>query len=524
MWLNYPSFKVILHTILRFYTFIFVRLKINNKIFFLALTVLSAFYFSSCKKDKIITDPSATVRFSQDSILFDTVFTQIGSATKNFRIINGNKQKIKISSINLIKGNSSSFIVNVDGAPGKTFTDIEIAANDSMYVFVQVNIDPNNINSPFIVQDILEFNVNGNIQKVKLEAWGQNAYYHYPTDAIKFKDGSYLPYSLVDALASSYSVNGTTFTFNNDKPHVVYGYLVVDSLQKLIVQPGTRFFMNYKAGLWVYKDGEMKIQGQLGNEVTFQGARRESDYADEPGQWDRIWINEGSNHNEINYAIIKNAYIGVQTEVIGNTIGGPGRLKLTNTKIQNMSMWGLYSLAYNIYGANNVISNCQEYSVNLLLGGKYTFLHCTFANYWEKDKARDKPTLFVNNHTTSQVLPLDSCYFGNCIIDGKLTNEIGLDLDYSNLSEQPNLIFSSTLFKTDMVITNPTIFIANRKIDSEMNYMDRATYNFKPKDSEVKVKGFTDLKATQDAAKVANDIEGSARNTSTVTVGAYQTN
>ena len=263
---------------------IFVRLKITNKIFFLVAVVATIFYFSSCKKDKIITDASATVRFSQDSVLFDTVFTTIGSATKNFRIINYHKQKIKISSIQLLGGNASQFIVNVDGAPGKNFTDIEIAGNDSMYVFVQVNVNPTGFNSPFIIKDVLEFNVNGNIQKVKLEAWGQDAYYHIPDKAIFFQNGSYLSYSLVDALAASYAVSGTTYTWKNDKPHVIYGYLVVDSLQKLIIPAGTHIYMNYKAGLWVYKDGEMKIQGQKGNEVTFQGVRREADYADEPNQ------------------------------------------------------------------------------------------------------------------------------------------------------------------------------------------------------------------------------------------------
>lgn len=75
--------------------------------------------FISCKKDKLLTDPSATVAFSQDSILFDTVFTTIGSATRNIRIINNNNQKINISAIYLEQGQSSNFMLNVDGVPGK---------------------------------------------------------------------------------------------------------------------------------------------------------------------------------------------------------------------------------------------------------------------------------------------------------------------------------------------------------------------------------------------------------------------
>ncbi|MBI3235236.1 MAG: hypothetical protein HYZ42_14575, partial [Bacteroidetes bacterium] len=64
--------------------------------------------------------------------MFDTVFTTVGSTTRNVRIRNKNNQKINISSIHLKGGSSSQFIVNVDGIKGTSFADIEIAAKDSM--------------------------------------------------------------------------------------------------------------------------------------------------------------------------------------------------------------------------------------------------------------------------------------------------------------------------------------------------------------------------------------------------------
>ncbi|MEI8137749.1 MAG: hypothetical protein WCH21_10540, partial [Bacteroidota bacterium] len=70
---------------------------------FTALSFL-IFDFSSCKKDKLITDSGAKVQLSQDSILFDTVFTTIGSSTRNIRVRNKNNQRIKISSIELQNG------------------------------------------------------------------------------------------------------------------------------------------------------------------------------------------------------------------------------------------------------------------------------------------------------------------------------------------------------------------------------------------------------------------------------------
>jgi hypothetical protein len=215
-------------------------MKIIIKIAVLFLLSFLVFDFSSCKKDKLITDSSAKLQFSQDSVLFDTVFTTIGSSTKNIRVRNKNNQRIKISSIQLQGGTASPFIINVDGSPGKSFTDIEIAANDSMYIFIQVNVNPTNTNSPLIISDALVFSVNGNQQTVQLEAWGQDAYYHRPTDAIKFKDGTYFPYSTISTQTPA------TVTWPNDKPHVIYGYLVVDEKQKLIINQGLFGFLQWK--------------------------------------------------------------------------------------------------------------------------------------------------------------------------------------------------------------------------------------------------------------------------------------
>ncbi len=497
-------------------------MKTIFKILAPALALLAGLhFFSSCKKDKFTTDPGARVHFSQDSVLFDTVFTSVGSATQNIRVRNRNKQKIKISSIQLAGGSASAFKINVDGSPGTAFSDIEIAANDSMYIFLQVNVDPNNNNSPFVIRDSLLFTVNGNLQTLQLEAWGQNAYYHRPTDAIQFKNG-YLPFSYLNN-----DTNAISVTWTNDKPHVIYGYLAVYTGQKLTIDAGARIYMTNHAGLWIYKGGELHVHGQKGNEVIFQGVRREKDYEDMPGQWDRIWINEGSANNEIDYAIIKNGYIGIQAENLGGSSGiNPfvtRRLKLTNTKIQNMSLWGIYSVCYNIYGANNVVSNCQEHSLNIQLGGKHTYIHCTFANFWEKEKAREKATVNINNNTETDVWPMDSAYFGNCIIDGKLASEFNLDLKTSPTpSMSPQYWFSNCWIKTGSNTNDPVRYINIRKGTTPLSYNDIKKYDFVPAAGETRMKGYNDPKAQADAQKFLMDIALKARNTTSVTAGAYE--
>lgn len=443
------------------------------------------------------------------------------------RIRNKNNQRIKISSIQLQGGSGSQFIINVDGLKGTSFTDLEIAANDSMYIFIQVNVNPTNVNSPLIISDAINFIVNGNEQKVILEAWGQDAYYHRPDSVIKFEDGSYFPYSVANAVPNSYNLVGSEIVWKNDKPHVVYGYLVVDEGQKLKIQEGTKVFMNYKAGLWVYAGGQIQVLGKKDKEVVFQGARREKDFADEPGQWDRIWINEGSDNNIIDYAIIKNAYIGVQCEFIGDDsiLAKKRTLQLKNTKIQNMSMWGLYCKYFTVFATNNVISNCQEHSVNIMLGGGYRFTHCTFANYWNKDKAREKATLNVNNYSTLQVLPLD-LLIANCIVDGKLENEVSLDIK-TETGTTVTYTFSNSWLKTN-INTSTADFVNIRKGDKAavLDYKDISVYNFEPLASENRITNFVHPLATQYATYFGApyvDINGKTRNTTNVTAGAYET-
>ena len=96
----------------------------------------------SCQEDEYLTSSSAKLAFSTDTVMFDTVFTGIGSATQRFKVYNRHDQPIKVSSIELAKGNASHYAINVDGISANSVDDIQIEANDSIFIFVEVNIDP----------------------------------------------------------------------------------------------------------------------------------------------------------------------------------------------------------------------------------------------------------------------------------------------------------------------------------------------------------------------------------------------
>lgn len=399
----------------------------NYFIFFLLIIVAVLF---SCRKDEIITDSSAKVSFSTDTLVVDTVFTTIGSTTRRIVVYNRNNQRINISTIAVGGGFNSQFRINVDGVSGNIHHDVEIEANDSLFIFVEVTIDPNNILSPFVVEDAILFVTNGNQQSVHLVAWGQNAHYFTP----KVFPANGLPkYSCLDGNCDSLQAP-VNITWTNDKPYVIYGYLVIDSADVLNINPGVRVHLYNKSGIWVYKGGNLNVNGTKDEPVTFQGTRLDYSFKDVPGQWDRIWVNDGSVNNTFNYAIIKNAFIGIQVETSPfepNTPISSNKLILNNCVINNASGIGLYATNYKIDSKNTLITNCGQYNFLVSGGGIYNFNHATIANYWSGAN-RQTPAVYVQNYYQDingniQVRNIDSLNFKNSIIYGNIDNEFAIE-------------------------------------------------------------------------------------------------
>ena len=422
--------------------------KLLNNIILISVSafILLILIFSSCQKDKDFdTDPSLKLVFSSDSISFDTVFTTVGSITRQLKIYNPSTKSIKISSINHTNGNDSYFKINIDGKPTSGENDIQLAAEDSLYIFVKVTIDPNDEDSPFVIADQIIFNLNGNTQDVDLVAWGQNANYIIADTYVQ----GLPPYKIV-----AHEFSDTTWT--SEKPFLIYDYAVVDSNAILRINAGTKIYFHNNSGLWIYKGGAIKVNGELEMPITFQGDRLEEYYADIPGQWDRIWINEGSIDNEFEYAVIKNGFIGIQAETMQENMGN--QLTLNNTIIENMSGIGIFSRFYNISGSNNVIANCGNYCAAFTMGGNYNFKQTTIANFWTRS-VRQTPALFLNNYYfdgDEVIHPVDlNVCFGNSIIYGNNDEEIQYDED---AGAEFNYVFDHCDLKTELNISSTVLY------------------------------------------------------------------
>src|SRR5690554_3421015 len=285
---------------------------------------------SGCKKDNYNTSPDFRLAFSTDSVKFDTVFTTVGSATQMIKVYNRENAYVHINNVRLLNDPNNSFRINVDGLPGDHLTEIEIGPKDSIFIFIEVTVTPNaDALYPF-VEGKIEFETNGNKQSVDLVAWGWDAIFYVPD---VFPTNGLPNYSIIS------DDPGGTVTWTAEKPIVVYGYLVVDSLQTLVVEPGAQVFFHQGAGLWVYRGGNIKAIGTLEDPIVFQGDRLEPFYADQPGQWDRIWINEGSVNNVFEHVEIKNNFIGIQCEPLPFDESAVITVSSNTLSLKNVHIW-----------------------------------------------------------------------------------------------------------------------------------------------------------------------------------------
>ena len=393
----------------------------------LILTLL-ALASQACKKEHSINaDPSLKLEFSADTILFDTVFTSLGSTNHELKIYNRHNDDLRISSVRLNGGDSSPFRLNLDGESATEFYDKVIPANDSLFSFLRVTINPNDLNTPFVVEDELEFVTNGNTQTVKLLAWGQNANYIVGDKVTGALQGKYK--IVADSLE--------TTVWTSERPYVIYGWALINSWGTLKIEAGTKVYCHQGSGIFSWSDGQLIIDGTAENPVIIQGDRLESYYKDTPGQWEQIMLLDGraGADHRISHAIIRNGFIGINCQSALKVT--ECALRIDNTIIENQSGYGLYSILYPVEAKNFVITNCGLSNV-WAFGGDYRFLHGTIANYWNGNEHKSNTAMTILNCAKdSQTDELFYYPFNmevdNCIVygmqDNELTTSFGAEAD-----------------------------------------------------------------------------------------------
>jgi Right handed beta helix region len=378
--------------------------------------------WSACQRQQFTDDPADTIGFSTDTLRFDTVFTQLGSATRILKIYNPHKQSIRVSKIYLEQGAQSRFRINVDGLSGSVHENLDIAPNDSLYIFVAVTINPDLpvSASPFVIDENLVFETNGNEARVVLEAWGQNA--------------NYIPSRFSADSLTVFGCDGGEWVWDDPKPYVIYGIVAITDCTvripagtKVYVHGGlTRFVENgeigyYNDGFLAFADrGRLIVEGTKDKPVVFQGDRLESEFAETPGQWTGLWLQTGTTGHRLEHCIIKNSIVGVRVD-------SAAELTLKNTQILNTAGSGLIGIHATINAENCLFRDNTGFCIQLEYGGDYRFDYCTAASYGVDGEAlRISNTLCYDPLCSQFDVYRLNALFRNCVLMGSRDDQFTL--------------------------------------------------------------------------------------------------
>lgn len=406
------------------------------------IIIIAAIFLISCRKDTFNTSREARLSYSVDTLFFDTVFTSRGSVTQAIKIINPNNAKINIDAIQLAGGAASPFQLNINGIAAAEAEDIVLRAEDSLYIFVQVNVDPNAATTPFILTDSIQVTFNGNTHWVQLQAYGQNAIF-----------------------LNSYVVD-VDENWNADLPYVITGGLLVNEDVTLSLAAGTKVYLHANAPVLI--NGTLIAEGEDESRVQFSGDRLDDPYSYLPASWPGIFFGPASENNLLEYAIIKNAFQGIIVQEMQQSPGP--KLTLSHCILKNIYDVGLLGINTSIVADNCLISNCGS-NVLLVLGGQYDFTHCTVATYGSYYISHKSPVLQATDYLEQGggllTASLDAT-FTNCIFwgeNGTVENEIiiakkgagAFDVQFLNSIYKAKDPVDNAVF-TDCLLNTPPLF------------------------------------------------------------------
>ncbi len=417
----------------------------------IAFVLFLGIFTQACKKTGIVTDPGALVFASADTLSFDTVFTSVGSVTKSFKIFNPNDEKIVLSEVKLL-GMDNYFKINVDGSPGNA-TNVEIEPNDSIYVFVAVNINPSVSTLPFVVQDSISIKYNGNEKQIQLQAYGKNARFLNKREVT------------------------TDSVWTSDLPIVILGGIKVRENVQLKINAGTEVYCHADAPVVV--NGQLVANGTAANKIVFTGDRLDEPYKYFPASWPGITFGESSSGNLLQHVVIKNAY---QAIVANPQLIPVPKVVLDACVIDNAYDAGIVAVASSVSARNCLITNCGA-NIYLAGGGSYSFDYCTVVTYTNLYFDHKRPVLFVTNSYDGFLFDLDA-KFRNSIFYGEgglVEDEIVVEKKGSTAF---NLSFENILYKSK----NPLAYadaasLRNLNPAFDTVNVSKLIYNFRLRDA-----------------------------------------
>lgn len=393
-----------------------------------------------------------SLKFSIDTLSFDTILAGQATNTYTLQAFNHSKKSLRISRIALGKNADSPFAVNVDGTWLKggnndaSEADFTIAAKDSLRIFVQLLAPTTDMDEPQPLEDVLTFTLeSGRRQQIVLNAASQDV-------------------NIMKALV----LNKDT-TLTSPRPYQILDSLVVREGATLTLKAGTRLYFHPNASLIVH--GKLKAQGTPKSPVTFRGDRLGNmfdgqPYDRVPGQWGGITFTEKSFGNDMMWCDIHSGSYGIRCD---SSHVEKQKLIIDNSIIHNVSGDAFYAKMCQTFVGNCQITNAGGNCLNLI-GGDYTFVHCTIGQFYAFTGGRGVALNFTN-HEFDTPAPLSRCQFVNCLISGYNEDDVMGDASERYADCPFNFIFKNCLLNTPKIDDTPTI--------EDCLFEDKKDYDYK---------------------------------------------
>ncbi|MDQ2177615.1 hypothetical protein [Marinifilum sp. D714] len=386
--------------------------------------------YSCDNDDGLNTDPNFRVSFSVDTLKFDTLFTGLISTTKQFKVYNKSSKKINLQEIYL-QDENSPYRLNVNGTAEERFENVEIGANDSLFVFVEVDLRPKDTDEAVLLEDILVFNVNNNLQGVILSTWSQDV-----------------------VLVEEDVVDSQNWT--GKRPYLLNKQISIFENAELILEEGTTVYFGKNGGLDIH--GTIKAEGSFEKPVYFGSSRLEELYKNVPGQWNGIHIHESSKSNRLSHFILEDGINGIQYT------GNNGDLQLAYGIIRNFTENGIAITNANLQAHDLLLVNCGDECLKVE-DGELNLFQSTLYNAWNFD-IRTVPNVQIANSSTY------NSNIANCIIWGTHSDEFVVSNTSGLKVENTLLKLSKSLQDEYASIFSDCIFNENPEFTSieEKNY------------------------------------------------------
>lgn len=355
---------------------------------------------AGCKpQEELLASRPQPLTFSENAIVFDTVFTALPNVTQRFHVRNPNKNAVLIESVRLGGASASPYQVLVGGRSLVAAQGIALRGGDSLQVLVKISIPPRDSANAFIVYDSLLFQIRDTLQNIKLLAWGQDAVF----------------------------VRQSTFKCNDiwraGKPYILYDSVMVPFGCQLTMQPGTHIYGFNNAALIM--EGTLRAEGTAEKPVVFTGFRQDGPYREAAGVWQGISFRKGSQGNLLNFVQVRNAATAIYVNIADDD--AQPDLTVKNTVIQYARQAGVLAIGSDVQMINTQITQCGEFHFAGLGGGNYQLLHCTLVGepYLVR---RENPALLFSDFVLIDGQKRQgkvSCEVKNSVVWGVLPDEVG---------------------------------------------------------------------------------------------------